>query len=356
MGTPRSQLPGLNELRAVAALCVIPGHLEQTKALLGGVARTWFPIPGKVAVVLFFVLSGFLITHLSLSERAATGRIDVRRFYVRRVLRIWPLYYLTVALGLFVWNRIALLQLGELSNNARDTTPGSLLLLLLVLPGYVAANIPYVGHTWSIGVEEQFYALQPLVLRALRRPWLLAAFLLVVVFLQELTPARFVLFHAQTPFFGCIAVGALVALLWNRRPPRIVALLHSRLAQALACVGLVACIIETVRKETESAVDFRIYAVLFVVVVLNVSTNPATFLRVRSAPLDRIGRISYGIYMFHPVVIVAVLGLLRPLSRSLGPIGFDVALYVLTLGTTLAIASLSFAFFEGPFSRLKDRL
>jgi len=361
--TSGHKLPGLNELRAIAALCVIPGHVEQTKKLLGGVARTWFPVPGKVGVVLFFVLSGFLITLLLLDERGATGRIDLRRFYTRRMLRIWPLYYLTVALGLLVFSRISFLQLGNLSANARDLPAGSLLLLALILPGYVAAVIPYVAHTWSIGVEEQFYALQPIVLRALERTWLLAAFLLAVVFLDELTRPLaqriqgmgFVLFRAQAPYFSCIAVGALGALLWDRRPPRLVALLHARATQMLACAGIFACLVVTAVTGDEAVVDFRVYAVLFLVVVLNVSTNPASLLRLRSAPLDRLGRMSYGIYMFHPVVIVAVLALVRPWKASLGVVGSDVVLYALTFALTMAVAGLSFAFFEGPFLRLKDR-
>src|SRR4051812_33341468 len=98
----RTHFPGLDGLRGLGALSVIPAHIEQLKTSFGFDAVFWFPIHAKIGVVLFFTLSGFLITFLLLRERQLRGRISIARFYRRRMLRIWPLYFLIVLSSLFV--------------------------------------------------------------------------------------------------------------------------------------------------------------------------------------------------------------------------------------------------------------
>ena len=84
----QSHYPGLNELCAIAVLCVIPGHIEQVKALNQLPYHYWFPIPGKLGVILFFALSGFLITTLLLKEKSRHQRVSLKNFYIKRALRI----------------------------------------------------------------------------------------------------------------------------------------------------------------------------------------------------------------------------------------------------------------------------
>ena len=96
-------LPGLNALRAIAALMVVLGHVELLKSQRGipsafNTPGSWLP-DGHLGVVLFFALSGYLITFLLVKERAAIGRTDLRKFYMRRILRIWPLYYTVLLLS-----------------------------------------------------------------------------------------------------------------------------------------------------------------------------------------------------------------------------------------------------------------
>ena len=103
---PRVYFPGLNGIRFLAALAVMICHMEMTKhwfhepniytvSFVGGVL-------GDIGVILFFVLSGFLITYLLLQEQQDLGTIKIKQFYIRRILRIWPLYYMVILLGLFV--------------------------------------------------------------------------------------------------------------------------------------------------------------------------------------------------------------------------------------------------------------
>src|SRR5262245_59932952 len=97
--TDRVYFPNLNGLRFIAALAVIIHHIEQQKAdfcLPNSFGAAPIQLFGELGVVLFFVLSGFLLTYLLLEEEKTTATIGIRNFYIRRILRIWPLYFLII--------------------------------------------------------------------------------------------------------------------------------------------------------------------------------------------------------------------------------------------------------------------
>src|SRR5262249_4522233 len=100
----RVHFPGLNGLRFIAWLAVFLGHVEQGKELFRYPQHGW--IHGWLGVVLFFVISGFLITYLLLAERRRYGGVYIREFYIRRILRIWPLYFLLILSCMLIVNRI----------------------------------------------------------------------------------------------------------------------------------------------------------------------------------------------------------------------------------------------------------
>src|SRR5262245_16271974 len=103
--TDRIYFRNLNGLRFIAALLVIIHHIEQLKYIFGmpnNFSSSFVQIIGELGVILFFVLSGFLITYLLLEEEKRTDTIAVRNFYLRRILRIWPLYFLIVIIALAI--------------------------------------------------------------------------------------------------------------------------------------------------------------------------------------------------------------------------------------------------------------
>src|ERR1700741_1011871 len=111
--------PGLNGLRFIAVAVVIISHVFQLCKLLkiettNKALSAYFP--GKFGVILFFVLSGFLITYLLLKEEEVTGRISIRDFYKRRILRIWPLYFLIVIICFFILTRIHFFDIPSLTH------------------------------------------------------------------------------------------------------------------------------------------------------------------------------------------------------------------------------------------------
>lgn len=155
----------LDVLRGVAILLVFGRHLEipRPDGMLGAFAAFWYQI-GWLGVELFFVLSGFLIGGLLISEFAKNGKIDVPRFLVRRGLKIYPAYFVFIAYLMLMpsakeWIRggSALATFGA---EWAQYWPN-----LLFLQNYVGTNP--AGHTWTLAVEEHFYLILPVVLFAL---------------------------------------------------------------------------------------------------------------------------------------------------------------------------------------------
>jgi len=174
-------LHGLNGIRAIASLAVIISHTTQSLGefnldrYLFGKFSDGNPIGLLLAgygVSMFFVLSGFLITYL-LQEEGAKAKIDIKKFYVRRILRIWPLYYLYLG---FV---ILLMIINDKPINVTS----------LIYYVFFSANIPfiletgllYLGHYWSLGVEEQFYLFWPWLVR--NGKYLLQIIILLIIVL-----------------------------------------------------------------------------------------------------------------------------------------------------------------------------
>ena len=168
------RLPGLDGLRAVAIALAVLRHIQLNRVAQGTLVTRMLELDlGNLGVRIFFVLSGFLITTLLLSEHEATGRISLPRFYLRRSLRIMPAYYAFLAA-----------MAGGAVLGLVPVTPRGLPLSALYASNYFGlGTIGWtLAHTWSLSVEEQFYLLWPgaLVLAGARRGFLVAAVILAV--------------------------------------------------------------------------------------------------------------------------------------------------------------------------------
>jgi peptidoglycan/LPS O-acetylase OafA/YrhL len=355
--------PNLNGLRAIGAGIVMIGHVEFIKAQWNMPSYDWFPIPGKVGVTLFFALSGFLITSLLLEELSVKHTVQLKKFYVRRILRIWPLYYLIAGLGLVVFNRLGFLNIPGISDQVyQHLTLTNILILIFLLPNVTHFNIPYADQRWSIVVEEQFYLMQPFLVRVFRKRGRL-----VIIFFPEVLSGLIRLLHAGTwvspnvidalilqfKYLACIAVGCLFSVLFFKAENRWKELLFTPAVQWATVAALCACIgAGFYIFHSEELIDFRIYSFLFAIVVLNASQNPRTIFRLERPALDFLGKISYGIYMYHPVCIGIGLALVRVMENGVLQ---NIVLYVLSVVLTIFISWLSFTYFEGFFLKLKTR-
>lgn len=159
-GASGHRIPSLDGFRAISILMVLYGHLDGTRncprAMTGVLGRRMGDL-GNLGVLVFFVISGFLITTLLMGERAKTGTISLKQFYLRRVLRIFPAFYvLILALLLATW-------LGWIELTGRDFA-----FAMTYTVNYYPGHPWQIGHLWSLSIEEQFYLLWPLALLVLR--------------------------------------------------------------------------------------------------------------------------------------------------------------------------------------------
>ncbi|TAH29454.1 MAG: acyltransferase [Cytophagales bacterium] len=168
----------LNTVHFIAASVVIVNHIEQVKSMFG-LNNIWnnhiIKQIGELGVLLFFVLSGFLITYLLLEEKKYLKTIHIEAFYIRRFLRIWPLYYLIVIISIVILNKVSLFEIPHISQNFYDTYLYiKIVLFILMLPNITLlffGVLPYASQTWSIGIEEQFYLFWTRLIKKFKYPF-----------------------------------------------------------------------------------------------------------------------------------------------------------------------------------------
>ena len=356
-------MPQLDGLRAVAAGMVVCYHFYAP-------VRQYVHL-GGIGVRIFFVLSGFLITGILLRTRIASEEsgggsrgLMLRRFYIRRVLRIFPLYYFALGLAWLTrvdgaresiaWHAAYLSNVRFFLQNAADHGKWG---------GHVA-------HFWSLAVEEQFYLLWPWVIFLAPRRWLPS----IALGLAVLGPVfRYVVFTATNNDItaillpGCIdslALGAYLAMSvlpeFKSHP------LIRPVGPAVLWVGVVLFVAYQAAELSSGWWTFRqvsfdlAIAVLGLWVVANAARGFGGQVGrvLESAPLRYLGTISYGIYVYHLLLPVIVPKIARRLGYPdlLAPLGDQTFPFLLTYGLlTVVIAAASWHWLEAPINRLKDR-
>src|SRR5919205_3513823 len=297
---------------------------------------------GGIGVVLFFVLSSYLITELLIREDTRRGSLDIKAFYIRRALRIWPLYFFFLFLIYVVIPRESIYSL-------KTNFLLSMLLFVgnwaVVLNNGMGASV--AGPLWSISVEEQFYLAWPLVIARVGVNRLKHVCIGLIIFanltriVMEKKGAGFVAFWCSTvSWFDAIAAGALIALFLRGKPAR-----FSPLVRLLLTVGGLVIWVLSIRFR-----DYLIYpdiasfpliilgSVMLLLAALGSSlTNPV---------LVYFGRMSYGLYVFHALALVIA---------SLVFVNYSIYHAIAGLMITIAMAAISFHLLEKPFLRLKKR-
>lgn len=309
----------LDGLRFLCILAVLWHHAPVYTAMVDA-APIWSR--GFLGVDFFFVLSGYLITTLLLREEARTengrGRFSLRGFYWRRLLRIVPVYFFVVTL-------VAAYYIG-----ARGETEylAQLPFYYLFLSNFLVSDIPLLGPTWSLAVEEQFYLLWPLLLLLVPRRWILpllgaliavnvagilgvfAPFGIVPV---EVGPLRFALPNAT---YAPILIGAAVALgLHDRRGFALFwPVLGARVAPplAFAVLGVIIAIAPPDLRGWPNLWIHLAMAACLVTLVIRDRNVLTPLLALR--PIARIGEISYGLYLYHLIALAVVTKALPGLS------------------------------------------
>jgi peptidoglycan/LPS O-acetylase OafA/YrhL len=360
-----SRLPVLDGVRGLAILGVLVYHFWQLAGEqypgVPGFARRLFnlTIIGGKGVDLFFVLSGFLITGILLRTKGSEHYF--KNFYIRRSLRIFPLYYLTTAACLIVgtvasipgyqWR--SMIWYFFYLHNIRDT--------------FWSPPIGGPGWFWSLAVEEHFYLFWPLIVLLLRRRRL-ASFCVLVMILAPAVRGVFVARGMNLFFTLCrvdtLAAGALLAILftepayWQRTVTW-----TRRLALPVAAPAFISSFFLTGSNDHPVAqtLKFSLFAVLCAfVLVLSLSSggmNPIPTI-CRMKWLRSMGETSYSMYVFHPFIFVPCIGLLYRAAWSplRGRIWLGLAAdFALCIGLTVLASRISWVVIESYFVNLKHR-
>jgi peptidoglycan/LPS O-acetylase OafA/YrhL len=318
---------------------------------------------------LFFTLSAFLICELLLREREAIGTVGVKQFYLRRVLRIWPLYYLGLALGIGA----AFLPGGDPAS-AMKMSWFAIFMGAWFCAAHGGLNNP-ANVLWSISVEEQFYLFAPWIIKFISRMFLYVFCLAIILvanatlfYLGKVGAPNYGVWFNSAVQFECFAGGILLSIVLRGRIPRIamwsrvMLLVFGFLCWFYACYGLRAIFGSFGEHNPGSWSIMCGYAlatlgsimvlVAFLGVPSNLLPNWAIYL----------GRISFGLYVFHDFTIYLTDRLINRHLASFkdgiinsikGPI------YLLSVcmafGLTVLIAALSYRYFETPFLKMKKR-
>jgi peptidoglycan/LPS O-acetylase OafA/YrhL len=338
-------------------------HLGTTGVTLAGGQSAFMP-GGFLGVDVFFVLSGFLITSLLMAERAQTGRISIKTFYIRRARRLLPALYtmmIVVAVaGAFFYTERASTLRGDLTAAFTYVTNWW---LIGQGSSYFGAGVnpPLLTHLWSLAVEEQFYVIWPLVLIVLtRNSWrqgrrramwvtgiaiIASAALAAVLFSPWHDPSRVYYgtdTRAATPLVGAFLAVALRPWMWRASITQAARLVID-LASVVALAWLtVACISSKDTSPTLYRGGFLFIALTAGVLVIG-AAHPASHVGkvLGIAPLRWIGERSYAIYLWHwPIFAVTRPGVDIPLG--------ELSSSLLRVGLTLLLAHLSFRFVETP--------
>jgi peptidoglycan/LPS O-acetylase OafA/YrhL len=298
---------------------------------------------------------------LLLAEKKVSGGISVKEFYIRRVLRIWPLYFFLVLMALFLFPQISFLDIP-------GDEPGQshwlkYFLYMIILPNIAVKMfpaVPFIGQTWSIGVEEQFYLIWPWLVKKSQNILniligVIVVYLLILLGLEYVAKSNPTangwkiaadVWHVSS--IDCMAIGGIFAWLHFYRREQILRYIRNDFMEVFSVLAAIGLIFMGIRFPL---LHHEIYAVLFGIIILNLATKDQSIIRLEHPIPDYLGKISYGIYMYHVICIVIAYKLLKGFMGDVN----SWMLYALSIGLTILISGLSYEWLEFPFIRMKSK-
>lgn len=364
--------PNLDGLRFFAFLLVYLQHgfggafiVDENRSVVIRLVRNAFFDSGWLGVSFFFVLSGFLITYLILSEIKLKGKVDVLAFYARRILRIWPLYYVVILVAFVAYPVLVSLLGFSIHTEARNPIYYLFFLgnfdVIKLGPGQGAMM---TSITWSVAIEEQFYLCWPVIffLFPVRTyKYVFPAVILVSGLFRfyNLQNGMVLYFHSLS-VISDMAVGGITAYLAinSERFRQLFAGLSRRLILAVYCLGLSIIILrEYIFVQNVSATFSRlVLSVFFAFILTEQNYSEHSLFKIKRLKLiSKLGIYTYGLYLIHPIAITLLNGGLKAASASVDSFAVRVAVGVAGFALTVMLAYLSYERFEKKFLRLKQR-
>ncbi|MFA9189957.1 acyltransferase [Flavobacterium sp. FZUC8N2.13] len=354
-------LPGLNGIRTIAAIGVMMSHINLalnkfniTCTSLFGFNEEHKPggwLLGEHGVTMFFVLSGFLITFLLHKEFEKTGNVNIKAFYIRRILRIWPLYYL--------YFFIVIITLFVLYGNLPSIST-------FLYYSFFLANVPFVtekalpalDHFWSIGVEEQFYLFWPFLFvfcnLKLKKVilFLITVLALFRIFIWYKMPFSLIALYSVVNRFDCMLLGALGAILYLEKS-KIIDFLNLKFVQYFSWF-IMLLLITNQLNFFNSIIEIFLIAFVTLCIIIGQINVKNRVVNLENTIMSYLGRLSFGIYVYHPLLILLVSHFFIN-KNYFNELIYTILVFSLIITFTVVISHFSYFYFENRFLRLKSK-
>jgi peptidoglycan/LPS O-acetylase OafA/YrhL len=357
----KQYLPNLDALRFMAFLAVFMAHAYHPVwggMKIGAAAkgiRDWMQV-GVLGVNFFFVLSGFLISRLLLIEKEAMLKLNVFKYYVRRVLRIWPLYFIIIILTVVYYHYVS----------GYHNTHWWWIILFAANFHIIRFGFPYapaLANLWTISVEEQFYITFPWVLKFTGRRMLpyiygvviIASIVFRAVFLHH---ANYLYFHSFS-IMGDFAIGALCAYISLNEGllSRILTLPRSIITIAYIIIGGTLFFYAHIFNNSIMIIFERtILAFMFGFIILEQVFSVNSFFKAGNIPgFTYSGKISYGLYMYHAFALQIAALVLQRYSLIYPAVGYMFLFPFFGFIICYSISVISYELVEKKILALKSR-
>jgi peptidoglycan/LPS O-acetylase OafA/YrhL len=367
-----NRIYGLDGLRFFAFVFVIYNHFFTVLESYGYAFREppWIDALGHYGLQYFFCGSGFLITTMLLRERQKTGGFRMGYFYLRRIVRIWPAYFVLVAVVYLLVYHTDFFYLNGMSGQFAPYSGKALLLFLLVMPHlneFIFPTAPYLHHTYTIGIEEQFYLVWALVFRFLHRRFLPAIKLMLLLGIVFNLAHYFFYASLQAAGLGIVnkiavyydysqittfCIGSYLAI-YFRSGHRSLTLFQNRGVQIAFYILFAVLVYTNLRLPllTNECMSLVVCCIL-----LFATYKKTSVINYSYGLWEFLGKISYGVYLFHYIALVTVLHLFvfNWHANLHNPYIFALAAVAVLLGSILP-GIISYYTVETLFMKLKDR-
>ena len=319
---------------------------------------------GKVGILgleYFFVLSAFLISIIILREKHETNEFSAKNFLVRRALRVWPLYFLIVVIG------YVLFYLSPLLNLSIEPLPPLPNMLFFWVNFYMIDHgsefLFFIAFLWSISVEEQFYILWSVLMKFIHRHfslfcWTLILSSLLFRFLMIESDAN--LFFNTVSAFGNFGIGGLLAVEVDKNSSliqKITELSKSSIAMLyLIFFVAIAFFHQLMQFDLFRIFERLIFSLFFAFIIAEQALSENSVFKMgKIRTFDYLGKISYGLYCFHGVVITILLQLIPNIFPEQSLLVVFLIFPPIIFAFTFLISHLSYQYFESYFLRLKNK-
>jgi len=317
---------------------------------------------GTLGVNFFFVLSGFLITYLILFERKSTGSFNLKHFLIRRTLRIWPLYFLVVFIGFGLFPFL----FDDYQTNHSITRYLFFLANFDEIRVGLTDSINFLTAPWSVAVEEQFYLFWGILLFILHKIkafniWVALFSLLIVslIFSYLNFSNNRILYYHTLSVMSNIVVGSALALAYLQEKKWLLKLKELKRWKIITVYALGLLVILAKNKlffGHLAIIEQSSISLFFAFVILDQVYLSNSFFKIGRIPLfNHLGRISYGLYLYHLVVMFVMMKISSGFLTSLSPLIGTLFYLMISIVGTYLVSSLSYKFFEKPFLSLKSK-